>query len=120
LDHDSLFRHAKEDGYETEDPAEALYWYLNKKGYSNLSLSKHIGVSEGTIRYWLKFYDLVWPEFCCKVRIMGYDSPGSFIRDALQKNLTVHEMSVFIGVSPVKFQTYMDCYYERVDNGEKG
>jgi hypothetical protein len=117
LDHEPLLTMANLEGYRTQDPAEALYWYLNKRGYNNSSLARLIGVSEGTIRYWLSKYSLTYPEFCCKVRMIGYDSPQQFIGDCLSKNFSMQEMGLRIGVSPSRLKDYMEVYYEREDHG---
>jgi len=116
LDHRRLLAQANQEGYRSDDPAEVLYWYLNKRGYNNSTLAKLIGVSEGTIRYWLSKYNLTWPEFCCKVRSVGYESPQHFINDSLSKNLSFMEMGLRIGVTPSRLKDYMAVYTERVDN----
>ena len=117
LDHSELLRKSAQDGEPTDDPEVALFFYLHKKGYSNLELSKYIGVAEGTIRYWLKQYDLIWPEFCCKTSRIGYDSPYLFIQGSLQKGFGPHEMAMTLGVSMDKFKVYMERLNERRNDG---
>lgn len=116
MDHEPLLTMAHLEGFWTQDPAEALYWYLNTRGFNNSSLARMIGVSEGTIRYWLSKYNLTWAEFCCKVRAVGYDSPQHFINDSLQRNLSFMEMGLRIGVTPSRLKDYMAVYTERVDD----
>lgn len=105
-----LLDYAQNSGYLSNDPDEVLYYFLNKKGYSNLALSKLIGVSEGTIRYWIKNSDMVYQEFLSKVSLIGYTCPKDFMDLSQEKGITVAEQALLLGVTTDKLKSYFDSY----------